>query len=205
MHIDMTMSANQRNNRCPGELKLSMKWGSEMLLTDGEAGTAANISVLSQIHYYMNVHGARTGFVLTDKEMFALKRDGQKWGDVKISEPIPYCPKHAESLNVKIALWFLLSRYGSHEIDWSHKKFAVPRMIRRTLSDIIGSPTETEIEDSLSDTSYHDLQPNSRPYAFSSSYGHSVTKARRLSTIPGSERVLRPRGNLLLRGNRKGI
>jgi hypothetical protein len=150
---DMHIPAPERTNRCPGEIKLSRKWGAEMPPDNSVAERISYMSALSQIHHYMNVHSAKTGYIITDREMVALKRVGHAWGEMEMSDPIPLSPVRKGGTNVKIALWFLLSRYGCDEASWKHPKFDSPKSIRQTIEEAAGAATDTEYD---SESSYQD-------------------------------------------------
>ena len=143
--VDKLLPPDKRINRCPGELKLSVKFGTTMKqYMVAHARAQAYLAVFSQLHHYMNVHGAKTGYILTDRELYAMRRYGTEWGLVEVSNPIPFKPTHHHSLNAKQALWFLLSKYGCHATEWSHPSFKAPDLVPATIDDVIGPETSTE-------------------------------------------------------------
>ena len=102
------------NNRIPGDAKLSAKISHDMLPPYGKAAATKRSKteakkVLSQIHGYMDRHGARYGYVVTDEELIFVRRRGNTWGQIDISPPI----KHGASpdpnkgtLNSKYVLFY---------------------------------------------------------------------------------------------------
>jgi len=195
---DMLLSAPRRRNRCPGELKLSIKFGNAMKAQVSKFRDHIWGTVFSQLHHYLNVHTAKTGYIITDKELFAMKRYGNEWGHVKVSAAIPFHPTHPDALNAKIALWFLLGRYGCHPDDWSHDHFAAPETIHETLDEILGTQTPTA---SVTSESVYTERPNKRPVSRTTdSYLRHVERGRApLSPVKTPGRTLRrsragPRG-----------
>jgi hypothetical protein len=174
---DMHIPAHKRTNRCPGEIKLSMKWGTDMAKADPSIQNPSYLPALSQIHHYMNVHSAKTGYIITDRELVALKRVGHAWGEMEMSDPILLYPVQKGGINVKIALWFLLSRYGCDEAGWKHPKFDAPQVVRQTLDEAAGPATDTEYD---SESSYNGSQKNTSCLRIPTSRNrkHSATPTR---------------------------
>jgi hypothetical protein len=142
--MDMKLPAPRRYNRCPGELKPSIKFGTTMKNSaDPYQRKQAYLTVYSQLHHYMNAHSAKTGYILTDKELIAMKRYGDEWGLVKVSKPIPFHPTKCGALNAKIALWFLVSRYGCHMTEWCYESFENPPVVHQTVDEAAGEETPT--------------------------------------------------------------
>jgi len=82
------------HNRIPGDAKLFRKIRRSMLppngleyLQDKRAGTEAQ-KVISQIHQYMDMHGARYGYLVNDQELVFFRRRGTGWGHMDISDAI---------------------------------------------------------------------------------------------------------------------
>ena len=78
-------------NRIPGDAKLFRKINRPMLPPDGELFRDSYQQakhVLSQIHDYMDRHGARYGYIVTDEELIFFRRRGTGWGHMDISPPI---------------------------------------------------------------------------------------------------------------------
>jgi hypothetical protein len=77
--------------RLVGEIKVSWKWSSSWRTEKRDTPKRTEFrQVLSQVHHYMNVHGTRYGYVLTDREFVAIKRVGEKFGDIMISEAVRF-------------------------------------------------------------------------------------------------------------------
>jgi hypothetical protein len=144
-----------RVNRCPGELKLSVKWGPGSGKGEDPQG---NKQVFSQIHHYTNVHEARVGFILTDTAICAVRRHGNMWGQLQRSQAYELHPEKGERvLNVKLILWFLLSKYASDDSLWGFPQFPEPpapeAIDMSQLSDFIG-PSSPPIEHFPDDSQY---------------------------------------------------
>ncbi|OJD21015.1 hypothetical protein ACJ73_07644 [Blastomyces percursus] len=103
-------------NRCPGDLKVSWKWGSGWETASNEAKQREFYQVLSQINYYMKQNNARYGFVLTDTELVPIKRlDGN--GRLQLAQPIQWETKGPERLTILLGLWYL-GMLGAANNDW---------------------------------------------------------------------------------------
>lgn len=111
-----------RPNRLPGDIKPSAKWTFEM-------GTDANAlkrrefrQVLSQVNYYMFQHGARYGYILTERELVAVKRltSAHRPAHLELSQPIPWIQRGTEGapqMSILLALWYL-GMLASSDADW---------------------------------------------------------------------------------------
>ena len=82
------------HNRIPGDAKLFRKIRRSMLppngldfLNEKRAQTEAQ-KVINQIHDYMDMHGARYGYVVNDQELIFFRRRGTGWGHMDISDAI---------------------------------------------------------------------------------------------------------------------
>ncbi|PGH30700.1 hypothetical protein GX50_06513 [[Emmonsia] crescens] len=107
---------NSSPNRCPGDLKVSWKWGSGYR-TSSEAGDRREyLQVLSQVNYYMKQHRARYSFVLSDAELVPIKRlDGN--GNLLVAQAIPWEARGPERLTILLGLWYL-GMLGAADNDW---------------------------------------------------------------------------------------
>jgi hypothetical protein len=132
--------------RSVGEIKPSWKWTLE--LQTAEPNRPGNIEfrqVLSQVHHYMNVHETRYGYVLTDREFVAIRRCGQKFGDIMISKPVLWEEDGSQGMSLALASWFLHMLAGDDK-EW-HAEF-FPRNEAVDSHDEAGSsvePTEQEV------------------------------------------------------------
>jgi hypothetical protein len=91
-------------NRIPGDAKLFRKINRSMLPPDGEFFRESYQEakhVLSQIHDYMDRHGARYGYIVTDEELIFFRRRGTGWGHLDISSPI----RHDVEGNLDEGIW----------------------------------------------------------------------------------------------------
>ncbi|OJD21716.1 hypothetical protein ACJ73_06940, partial [Blastomyces percursus] len=78
---------NSSPNRCPGDLKVSWKWGSHWATANIDP--REYFQVLSQVNYYMKQHNARYGFVLTDTELVPIKKLDSN-GNLLVAQAIPW-------------------------------------------------------------------------------------------------------------------
>lgn len=93
-------------NRGPGDLKVSWKWNTSMGSSPSVAIQDEYKQVLSQVNFYMDQHGARYGFVLTNTEFVAVKRlDGK--GRLAVANPIPWKSGGIGQPSVLLGLWYL--------------------------------------------------------------------------------------------------
>lgn len=93
-------------NRGPGDLKVSWKWDTSMRTSRAETDQDEYKQVLSQVNFYMGQHGARYGFVLTDKEFVAVKRLNAN-GRLAVAAAIPWTSGGAGQPSVLLGLWYL--------------------------------------------------------------------------------------------------
>jgi hypothetical protein len=106
----------------------------------------------------MNIHDAKTGFVLTDQGIVAFQRFGNEWGKMFSSQRIPLRNQAKVSnsgfLNVKVVIWFLLSKYGSDPEKWGYPRIPPPPVQTQTLAEACGSDTESDTQSRKSDKDY---------------------------------------------------
>jgi len=82
------------HNRIPGDAKLFRKIRRSMLPPNGcdflnqRSAQAEAQKVINQIHHYMDMHGARYGYVVNDQELIFFRRRGTGWGHMEISDAI---------------------------------------------------------------------------------------------------------------------
>lgn len=65
--------------------------------------------VLSQVNFYMNQHGSRYGFILTDQELLAFRKLNND-GNLEIAASVPWSTQGTEDqplLTILLALWYL--------------------------------------------------------------------------------------------------
>jgi hypothetical protein len=111
--------------RAVGEMKVSRKWS--WSFHTAATKTARNTEfrqVLSQIHHYMNVHGTRYGYILTDQEFVAIQRGGKKFGDIRVSKPVLWGGNGAGEMSLALAMWFL------HKLATEDKAWHAPTFPR---------------------------------------------------------------------------
>ncbi|KAH8801717.1 hypothetical protein F5884DRAFT_525165 [Xylogone sp. PMI_703] len=97
----------RRVNRVPGDLKPSYKWSSALRNTRMQQMEYK--PALSQVNWYMRQHSTRYGFILTDRELVAIRRLDNN-GRLELSEPIPWTTRGTSQqpqLTVLLALWYL--------------------------------------------------------------------------------------------------
>nr|KMM68889.1 hypothetical protein CPAG_05212 [Coccidioides posadasii RMSCC 3488] len=105
---------NSSPNRCPGDLKVSWKWGSDWAAAD--IARREYFQVLSQVNYYMKQHNARYGFVLTDTELVPIKRLDSN-GNLLVAQAIPWAAAGPGRLTILLGLWYL-GMLGAADDDW---------------------------------------------------------------------------------------
>ena len=106
-YFDPQLPVGNCPNRVPGIIKPSWKWSSSFRF---QADTVQEFNqVLSQINFYMIQHHARYGYILTDRELVAIRRrDGV--GNLDLSLRIPWSRQgtaQQPALTVLLALWYL--------------------------------------------------------------------------------------------------
>ncbi|PYI09803.1 hypothetical protein BO78DRAFT_394685 [Aspergillus sclerotiicarbonarius CBS 121057] len=103
-------------NRAPGDLKVSWKWKSTWRFAVDARNSAEYKQVLAQVNFYMNQHGARYGFIISDTEMVPVQRLEQK-GHMAVATAIPWGAHGQGVLTVRLALWYI-AMLGASD-DWS--------------------------------------------------------------------------------------
>jgi hypothetical protein len=104
--------------RLVGEIKVSWKWSSTWRTAKPDTVKSTEFrQVLSQVHYYMNVHGTRYGYVLTDREFVAIKRVGEQFGDIMISKAVRWRGGGCGGMSLALASWFL-HKLAAEETGW---------------------------------------------------------------------------------------
>lgn len=119
-YFDPNLPPDTRPNRLPGEFKSSCKWSSGLQGSFSEYAQTQFRQALAQVNFYMKQHKARYGFILTDKELVAIKRlDGQ--GNLELSDPIPWDTQGNGAqprLTILLALWYL-GMLASDKQQWT--------------------------------------------------------------------------------------
>jgi hypothetical protein len=129
--------------RSVGEIKPSWKWTFELQTAEPNSPENREFrQVLSQVHHYMNVHETRYGYVLTDREFVAIRRCGQKFGDIMISKPVLWEKYGSQGMSLALAIWFLhmLARYDK---EWHAEFFPRPDPDDEAASSV--EPTEQAV------------------------------------------------------------
>lgn len=107
---------NTSPNRCPGDLKVSWKWGSNWCTASAPEDRREYKQVLSQVNFYMKQHKARYGFILTDAELVPIKRLNSN-GDLLVAQAIPWEARGPGRLTILLGLWYL-GMLGAADNDW---------------------------------------------------------------------------------------
>ncbi|OJD24728.1 hypothetical protein ACJ73_03907 [Blastomyces percursus] len=107
---------NSSPNRCPGDLKVSWKWGSGYRTSLVPGDRREFLQVLSQVNYYMGQHRTRYGFVLSDTELVPIKRLDEN-GNLLVAQAIPWEAKGPGRLTILLGLWYL-GMLGVADNDW---------------------------------------------------------------------------------------
>lgn len=107
--VDPSLLPGTGPNRVPGDVKPSYKWSLEMSNSPDPNTVTEFYQVLSQVNFYMRQNGARYGFVLTDRELVAVRRLDSN-GHLELSESIPWTASGTSDqprLTVLLGLWYL--------------------------------------------------------------------------------------------------
>ncbi|KAK2747800.1 hypothetical protein FQN57_001830 [Myotisia sp. PD_48] len=95
-------------NRLPGNVKPSWKWDSTMAIDPDDDMQEEYKQAISQVYYYIRQHGARFGYILTDRELVVFR--AVRRGHLDVSAAIPWAgmqvPGHG-SITIPLALWYL--------------------------------------------------------------------------------------------------
>ena len=106
-YFDPQLPVGNCPNRAPGDIKPSWKWSSSLRF---QANTVHEFKqVLSQVNFYMKQHHARYGYILTDRELVAIRRRDRA-GNLDLSLRIPWSKQgtaQQPALTVLLALWYL--------------------------------------------------------------------------------------------------
>jgi len=127
--------AKKVRNILPGEIKLWYKFRREFLeavYDDGSPDTVVRKQaemVFTQIYQYLNERNAAIGYIMTDKELLAVRRVpkeryGMKYGVLDVSPSIPLSAEDGQ-MNAKYVLFYLHYRYGIMEPHLSEMKKTV--------------------------------------------------------------------------------
>jgi hypothetical protein len=104
--------------RVVGEMNVSRKWSWSLRTAAPKTpGNTEFRQVLSQVHHYMNVHGTRYGYILTDQEFVAIRRGGKKFGDIMVSKPVPWEGNCRGEMSLALAMWFL-HKLATEDTEW---------------------------------------------------------------------------------------
>lgn len=107
--FDPNLPAKTRPNRVPGDIKPSYKWSFDQRNHPNPSIRMEFKQVLSQVNFYMKQHHARYSFILTDRELVAIRRLDRN-GNLELSASIPWTTKGTASqprLTVSLGLWYL--------------------------------------------------------------------------------------------------
>ncbi|KAJ5719071.1 hypothetical protein N7493_007526 [Penicillium malachiteum] len=109
----------QSKNRAPGVLRISPKWSSEWrhVKDPSDQHHFHYYQTLAEVNFYMDGHGARHGFVLTDAELVIVKRLDHN-GRLAVSLPIPWTAGGDGQLSIRLGLWYL-GMLAGEEDNWA--------------------------------------------------------------------------------------
>lgn len=113
---DGTGVLGTKPNRCPGDLKVSWKWGSNWGNSALSGERTEYLQVLAQVNFYMKQHNARYGFVLTDTELVPIKRLDAN-GNLLLGQAIQWQAAGPARLTVALGLWYL-GMLAASDNDW---------------------------------------------------------------------------------------
>jgi hypothetical protein len=106
-------------NRAPGDVKPSWKWRTEMSTSHSPSQRNEYHQTLGQVNYAMNQHNTRYGFLLTDRELVAIRKLDRN-GHLELAQPIPWARGGTAAqpeLIVMLALWYI-GMLASINNDW---------------------------------------------------------------------------------------
>lgn len=95
----------QPPNRAPGYVNVSWKWKSAWRDSD-EMRKTFYLLGLSRAKLYMELCGTRYGFIFTNEEFVAIKRDDAS-GRLALSESIPWTSGGSGKMSLLLGLWYL--------------------------------------------------------------------------------------------------
>ena len=107
--FDPNLPVRARPNRVPGDIKPSYKWSFDQRNNPNPSIRMEFKQVLSQVNFYMKQHHARYSFILTDRELVAIRRLDRN-GNLELSASIPWTTQGTASqprLTVLLGLWYL--------------------------------------------------------------------------------------------------
>ncbi|PYH46588.1 uncharacterized protein BP01DRAFT_355583 [Aspergillus saccharolyticus JOP 1030-1] len=107
--FDPNLNSMNRPNRVPGEAKPSFKWSLGLRNHPAPSSREEFKQALSQVNYYMRQHHARYGYIITDRELVAIRRLDED-GNLELSTSIPWTAKGTASeprLTVLLGMWYL--------------------------------------------------------------------------------------------------
>ncbi|OOF98428.1 hypothetical protein ASPCADRAFT_205663, partial [Aspergillus carbonarius ITEM 5010] len=84
-----TLSSGNGPNRAPGDVKPSWKWSTALAAHPRLSMRTEYRQALSQVNYYMEQHGSRYGFLLTDRELVVFRRVDDD-GNLELAPAIPW-------------------------------------------------------------------------------------------------------------------
>lgn len=88
-YYDPTFPSTTRPNRAPADIKPSYKWGLDLRNSPDPNAAMEFKQALSQVNHYMKQHHARYRFIITDRELVAIRRLDRN-GNLELSSSIPW-------------------------------------------------------------------------------------------------------------------
>lgn len=133
-YFDPNLPSSTRPNRLPADIKPSYKWSLAMANSPIPRDQREFKQVLSQVNFYMIQHHARDGFVLTNRELVAI-RCLDRNGNLELSASIPLTasgsPTHLR-LTVLLAMWYL-GMLASENNGW-YLEWVTSRVVRQAMA-----------------------------------------------------------------------
>ncbi|PWY68868.1 hypothetical protein BO83DRAFT_390659 [Aspergillus eucalypticola CBS 122712] len=120
--FDPDLDPRTRPNRVPGDAKPSYKWSFALKNHLKPSSRDEFKQALSQVNYYMKLHHARYGFIITDRELVAIRRLDED-GNLELSTPIPWTAKGTASeprLTVLLGVWYLGMLAANNQVWYLH-------------------------------------------------------------------------------------
>ncbi|PYI22757.1 hypothetical protein BO99DRAFT_429698 [Aspergillus violaceofuscus CBS 115571] len=118
--FDLRLPTGTAPNRIPGEVKPSDKWSVARGHSPSRTDQIEYKQALSQINYYMKNQHTRYSFILTNKELVAIRRLNHR-GHLELSDPIPWTTSGTTSqpqLTMLLGLWYL-GMLAADDQGWS--------------------------------------------------------------------------------------
>jgi hypothetical protein len=115
-YFDIHAAPATAPNRAPGDVKPSWKWRTEMRANQIVSQRNEYRQALSQVNFYMNQHDSRYGFLITDRELVAIRKLDRN-GNLELAQPIPWTTGGTAAqprLTVMLALWYI-GMLASHD------------------------------------------------------------------------------------------